>query len=77
MTASLLVMLGLACLATLLGLLALVEPAAVRRRLALQDTPQMAYILRIVGTMLAALGLILFVFAATYWRATLQAQGTA
>ena len=70
MTLSLLVMVALGVLASLLGLPMLVDPAGVRRRLGLRNTPQMTYILRIVGTMFASLGLILFVFAATWWRTT-------
>ncbi len=69
MTLSLLVMVALGLLAGIVGLPMLTNPAATRRRWGLTDTPQMTYILRITGTMLAALGLILFVFAATYWRA--------
>ena len=52
-----------------LGLPVLLRPDAVRARLGLKNTPQMTYILRIVGTMLAALGLILIVFATTFWKA--------
>lgn len=50
-----------------LGLPVLLRPDAVRRTLGLRATPQMVYILRIAGTMLAALGLILIVFALTFW----------
>ena len=70
MPRALLVMEALAVLAALLGVPALLAPGAVRRRLGWRDTPQMVYILRIVGTMLSALALILFVFATAYWRAT-------
>ena len=68
MTVSLIIMVALGALASLLGLPLLLDPATVRYHLALRNTPQMVYILRIVGTMLAALGLILFVFAATWWH---------
>ena len=60
-------LLGLLCL--LLGLPVLLRPDAVRRALGFRDAPQMAYILRITGTMLTALGLILLVFALSYWKA--------
>ena len=53
----------------LLGLPLLLRPAAVRGALGLKNTPQMTYILRITGTMLAALGMILIVFAVTFWKA--------
>jgi hypothetical protein len=52
-----------------LGLPVLARPEATRRLLGLKNTPQMTYILRITGTMLAALGLILIVFAAAFWSA--------
>ena len=52
-----------------LGLPVLARPEATRRLLGLKSTPQMTYILRIVGTMLAALGLILMVFAGAFWSA--------
>ena len=65
----LLVMALLGLTAGALGLPVLVRPDAARARLGLKDSPQMTYILRIVGTMLAALGLILIVFATTFWRA--------
>ena len=64
---SLLVMDALGALGLLVGLPALLDPDEVRARLGIAESPQMVYILRIVGTMLAALGLILFVFATTYW----------
>lgn len=60
-------LLGLA--AGALGLPVLVRPGAARRLLGLKDSGQMTYILRIAGTMLAALGLILVVFAITFWKA--------
>jgi hypothetical protein len=50
-----------------LGLAVLLRPDRARHMLGLKNTPQMAYILRITGTMLAALGLILLVFAVTFW----------
>jgi len=59
----------LGLLAAPLGLLLLVRPDGARALLGLKDSPQMAYILRIGGTMLAALGLILIVFATTFWKA--------
>ena len=61
----------LGVLAGLLGLPVLLRPAATRGLLGLQNSPQMAYILRITGTMLAALGLILIVFAFAFWRYSL------
>jgi uncharacterized protein YjeT (DUF2065 family) len=61
-------LLGLLCL--LFGLPVLLRPDAVRRALGFRDAPQMTYILRITGTMLTALGLILLVFAFSYWKAT-------
>ena len=48
------------------GLPVLFHPAWVRATFGLRATPQSAYILRIVGSMLAALGLILIVFAFAY-----------
>ena len=66
-------------LMSLLGILAagagmplLVTPATVRATFGLRATPEIAYILRIVGAMLAALALIMFAFALAYWRATLD-----
>jgi hypothetical protein len=50
-----------------IGLPVLLRPDGARRLLGLKNSPQMAYILRITGTMLAALGLILIVFAVTFW----------
>lgn len=50
-----------------LGLPVLLRPEGTRHALGLKNTPQMTYILRITGTMLAALGLILVVFAVTFW----------
>lgn len=73
MTLSLVIMVALALLAGTLGIPMLANPASTRRRWGLRDTPQMTYILRITGTMLAALGLILFVFAATWWQAASRA----
>jgi hypothetical protein len=52
-----------------LGLPVLARPDKVRVALGLKNTPQMTYILRITGTMLAALGLILIGFAAAFWSA--------
>jgi hypothetical protein len=52
-----------------IGLPVLVRPDAARRLLGLKDSGQMTYILRIAGTMLTALGLILLVFAFTFWKA--------
>ena len=52
-----------------LGLPVLIRPGAARRLLGLEDSGQMTYILRITGTMLTALGLILVVFAITFWKA--------
>ena len=69
MPLSLQIMGGLGLLAAALGLPVLLRPAATRAVLGLKDSPQMVYILRIVGTMLAALGLILIVFSTAYWKA--------
>ena len=69
MTISLAVMVALGALALCLGLPMLAQPAAFRRRWRLAETAQLTYILRITGAMFASLGLILLVFAATYWRA--------
>ena len=69
MPLSLQIMGGLGLLAAAMGLPTLLRPAAVRAALGLKDSPQMVYILRMVGTMLAALGLILIVFATVYWKA--------
>ena len=68
MTLSLIVMVALGALAGYLGLPMLAQPAAFRRRWGLKESPQMTYILRIVGAMFASLGLILLVFAAVFWR---------
>jgi hypothetical protein len=70
MPLSLQIMAALGVLAALLGAPALLAPAFARRVLRLGDTPQAVYVLRIVGTMLAALGLILIVFALAYAGAT-------
>ena len=51
------------------GLPLLLAPGFVRATFGLRPTPQMVYVLRIVGTMLASLGLILLVFAWTYQAA--------
>ncbi|HWI87037.1 MAG TPA: hypothetical protein VNT42_12045 [Sphingomonas sp.] len=51
-----------------IGLPVLLVPGAVRARLGLKNTPPMIYILRILGTMLVALGLILIVFAMVFWK---------
>ena len=59
----------LGLIAGALGLAVLARPDKVRLALGLKSTPQMTYILRITGTMLAALGLILVVFAVTFWKA--------
>ena len=48
----------------------LVAPAFVRRTLGLPPTAQLAYVLRIVGTVVASLGLVLIVFARVFWSAT-------
>lgn len=68
MPLSLRIMAGLGVLSGLLGLAILFAPATMRRLAALRDTPQMVYVQRIVGTMLAALGLILIVFSTAFWR---------
>jgi len=59
----------LGMIAGAIGLPVLSRPDATRRRLGLKDSGQMTYILRITGTMLTALGLILVVFAITFWKA--------
>ena len=59
----------LGLLAAALGLPLLLRPDGARSLLGLKNSAQMAYILRIGGTMLAALGLILIVFAITFWKA--------
>jgi len=63
------VMALLGLLAGALGLPVLIRPDAARRLLGLKDSGQVTYILRIGGTMLTALGLILLVFALTFWKA--------
>ncbi|WP_442678513.1 hypothetical protein ACSBM8_13420 [Sphingomonas sp. ASY06-1R] len=68
MPLSLRIMAMLGLLFGLMGLPVLLRPAATRTLLGLKNTPQMVYILRIVGTMLAALGLVLIVFALTFWK---------
>ncbi|WP_420138206.1 hypothetical protein [Sphingomonas sp.] len=68
MPLSLRIMAGLGLLFGLMGLPVLLRPTATRALLGLKNSPQMVYILRIVGTMLAALGLVLIVFAITFWR---------
>ncbi len=62
----------LGILAATAGVPLLVTPATVRATFGLRSTPEIAYVLRIVGAMLATLGLILFAFAFAYWRATLD-----
>ena len=69
MPLSLQIMGGLGLLAAAMGLPTLLRPDATRGLLGLKDTTQMVYILRIVGTMLTALGLILIVFSTAYWKA--------
>lgn len=44
----------------------LTQPARVRRRMGWAATPQSTYILRIAGTILTVLGLVLIVFALSY-----------
>lgn len=51
-----------------IGLPVLLRPATTRALLGLKNSPQMVYILRIVGTMVTALGLVLLVFAITFWK---------
>jgi len=63
------VMALLGLLAGALGLPVLIRPDAARRLLGLKESGQVTYILRIGGTMLTALGLILLVFALTFWKA--------
>lgn len=62
----------MALLGVLFGLFGsqiLFRPRIVRGVLGLTDSPEMVYIMRIVGTMLTALGLVLIVFALTFWKA--------
>lgn len=63
------IMAGIGLATAALGAPVLLRPAAVRRLLGLRDTPPIVYVLRIAGTMLTALGLILLVFALLFWRA--------
>jgi uncharacterized protein YjeT (DUF2065 family) len=58
-----------------MGMPMLLAPALARRLLRLPDQQQSAYILRIVGTMLAALGAILIVFAFALRHFSVQPQG--
>lgn len=51
------------------GLPLLLAPGFVRTTFGLRATPQMAYVLRIAGTMVSSLGLILLVFAWVYQAA--------
>ena len=61
-------LLGVALL--VVGLPLLLAPGFVRSSFRLRATPQMAYVLRICGTMIASLGLVLMVFARSYWAAS-------
>jgi hypothetical protein len=63
---SLWVMLLLGLLAGAIGLPVLIRGEATRRRLGLRDTAETVYLLRIVGAMFSALGLILITFALVY-----------
>ncbi|WP_294392352.1 hypothetical protein [uncultured Sphingomonas sp.] len=67
MPLSLRIMAALGVVIGLAGLPVLLAPARVRRLLGLAPTPQLAYVLRITGAMLASLGLILIVFAIAFW----------
>ena len=64
------IMAALGVLAGMIGLPMLLRPGEVRRTFGWRETPQLVYILRIVGTMFAAMGLILLTFAFAYWRAS-------
>jgi hypothetical protein len=66
MTLSLQIMAGLGVLAGAVGLPILLAPRLVRALFGWRPTPQLPVILRIVGAMLASLGLILLVFAFAY-----------
>jgi hypothetical protein len=66
MTLSLQIMAGLGVLAGAVGLPILLAPRFVRALFGWRPTPQLPVILRIVGAMLASLGLILLVFAFAY-----------
>ncbi|WP_116090272.1 hypothetical protein [Sphingomonas crusticola] len=68
MPTSLRIMAILGALIGVIGLPVLLRPHATRVTLGLKKSPQMVYILRIVGTMLTALGLVLIVFAITFWK---------
>ena len=70
MPLSLRIMAALGVLAGMIGLPMLLRPADVRRTFGWSETPQLVYILRIVGTMFAAMGLILLTFSFAYWHAT-------
>lgn len=67
MPLSLRIMEWLGLLFLVAGLPGLIVPGFVRATFSLQATPHMAYVLRIVGVMLASLGLVLIVFARSYW----------
>ena len=60
----------LGIVAAVAGLPVLLAPATVRTTFALRATPQMTYVLRIVGTMLLMLGLTLLLFAFVFWQTT-------
>ena len=62
------IMAALGVLAGMIGLPMLLRPAEMRRAFGWRATPQLVYILRIVGTMFAAMGLILLTFAFAYWH---------
>jgi len=67
MPLSLRIMEWLGVLFLVAGMTALFAPGFVRATFALRSTPQMVYVLRIVGVMLASLGLVLIVFARSFW----------
>ena len=71
MTRALAIQSGIAGAAGLVGLLLLRAPGRGRRLLRLPDTDASAYILRMTGAMLAALGLFLGGFAVMFHLASI------
>jgi uncharacterized protein YjeT (DUF2065 family) len=69
MPLSLRIMEWLGLLFLVAGLPMLLAPGFVRATFSLRSTPQITYGLRIVGVMTASLGLVLIVFARSYWTA--------
>ena len=69
MPLSLRIMEWLGVVSAVIGLPLLLAPERVRTSFGWAPTPQLSYILRLCGTMFAAMGLILIMFANVYWRA--------